>query len=58
MDEVRDLYTLQEGKATLREYVIPATNRHRFEVKSRGRVLYDGESYQEARALYEEVGKT
>jgi hypothetical protein len=58
MDEVRDLYTLQEGKATLREYVIPATNRHRFEVKSRGRVLYDGESYQEARALYEELGKT
>ena len=58
MDEVRELYTLQEGKATLREYVIPATNRHRFEVKSRGRVLYDGESYQEARALYEELGKT
>jgi hypothetical protein len=58
MDEERELYTLKEGTATLREYVIPATNRHRFEVKSRGRVLYDGESYQEARALYEELGKT
>ncbi len=57
MDEVEELYKLEEGKATFREYVILATNRHRFEGTSGGRVLYDGESYQEARALYEELGK-
>jgi hypothetical protein len=57
MDEVRDLYPLQEGKATLREYVILARNRHRFEAKSRGRVLYAGESYKEARALYQQLSE-
>ena len=55
MDEIRELYTLNEGKASLREYVILATNTHRFEVKNRGRVLYEGESYQEAKSLYEQV---
>jgi hypothetical protein len=58
MDEVTELYKLHEGKATFREYVIPATGKHRFEVKSRGKVLYDGESYQQAKALFEELGKT
>ena len=57
MDEVRELYTLKAGKATFREYVILDTNKHRFEVKSRGKVLYDGESYQQAKALFEELGR-
>jgi hypothetical protein len=57
MDEARELYTVKEGKATLREYVLPATNRHRFEVKNRGRVLYEGESYQQAKSLYQELSK-
>jgi len=57
MDETRELYVLKEGKASLREYVILSTNKHRFEVKSRGRVLYDGESYQEAKSLYEDLSK-
>jgi hypothetical protein len=33
MDEARELYTLKEGTAILKEYIIPATNRHLFEVK-------------------------
>jgi hypothetical protein len=58
MEEAREIYTLKEGKATLREYVILATNKHRFEVKKRGQVVYDGESYQEAKSLYEELSKS
>jgi hypothetical protein len=55
MDEARELYTLKEGKATLREYVIPATNRHLFEVKKQDQTLYRGESYRHARSLYHEL---
>jgi len=59
MDEAREIYTVKEGNATLREYVISATNKHRFEVKNESRVLYEGESYQQAKSLYEELcGKT
>jgi hypothetical protein len=57
MDEARELYTVKEGKATLKEYVIPATNRHRFEVKNGSRVVYEGESYQQAKSLYQELSE-
>ena len=57
MDEARELYTVKEGKATLREYIISATNRHRFEVRNRDQVLYEGESYQQAKSLYQELGR-
>jgi hypothetical protein len=57
MSEVKEIYTVKEGKATLREYVIPATNRHRFEVKKRGQVVYEGESYQQAKSLYQDLSK-
>ena len=57
MEEARELYTVKEGKASLKEYVFPSTNRHRFEVKNRGQVLYEGESYQQAKSLYEELGR-
>ena len=57
MDEAREIYTLKEGKASLREYVIPATNKHRFEVKSGRRLVYEGESYQEAKSLYQELNE-
>jgi hypothetical protein len=57
MDEMRELYTVKEGKATLREYVILANNKHRFEVKNRGQVLYQGESYQQAKSLYQELSE-
>ena len=53
MDEAKELYTVKEGKNPLREYVILATNRHRFEVKNRGQVLYEGESYQQAKSLFQ-----
>jgi hypothetical protein len=57
MDEAREIYTVKEGKATLREYVILATNRHRFEVKNQDQVLYEGESYQQAKSLYQELNE-
>jgi len=57
MDAVKALYTIKEGKATLREYVILATNKHRFEVKNGNRVAYEGESYQQAKALYQELSE-
>jgi hypothetical protein len=57
MNEVKEIYTLKEGKATLCEYVIPATNKHRFEVKNGGRVVYEGESYQQAKSLYRELSE-
>jgi hypothetical protein len=55
MEESKELYTLQTGTKTFKEYVIPATNRHRFEVKNRGRLVYEGESYRQAKSLYEEL---
>jgi hypothetical protein len=55
MDGTREIYTIEEGKASLREYVIPATNKHLFEVKSLGKTLYEGESYQQAKSLYQEL---
>jgi hypothetical protein len=55
MEEARELYTLKTGTKTFKEFVIPATNRHRFEVKNRGRLVYEGESYRHAKSLYEEL---
>ena len=55
MDETRELYTVKEGTKSLKEYVICSTNRHRFEVKDRDRILYEGESFQQARSLYEQL---
>ena len=55
MDEARELYTVKEGKVTLREYVILANNKHRFEVKNQDEVLYEGESYQQAKSMYQEL---
>ena len=55
MNEARELYTVKEGRATLKEYVIPTTNRHLFEVKDEDQVLYQGESYRHAKALYQEL---
>ena len=55
MNEARELYTLTEGRAILKEYVMLATNRHLFEVKDEDQVLYQGESYRNAKALYQEL---
>ena len=55
MQDARELYTVKEGKATLQEYVIPATNKHRFEVKNGKKVVYEGESYQQAKSMYQEL---
>jgi hypothetical protein len=55
MNEARELYKLEEGRASFKEYVIPATNRHLFEVKNRDKILYEGESYRYAKSLYQEL---
>ena len=55
MNEARELYTLKEGKAIFRECVMPTTNRHLFEVKDQDQVLYQGESFRHAKALYQEL---
>ncbi len=55
MDETRELYTLKEGTTSLKEYVIPSTGKHRFDVTKRNKLLYEGESYQHAKSLYEEL---
>jgi hypothetical protein len=55
MNEAKELYTLKEGRAILKEYVIPATNKHLFEVKDEDQVLYQGESYRQAKSLYQEL---
>lgn len=55
MSEAKELYTVKEGKVTLREYVILANNKHRFEVKNQDEVLYEGESYQQAKSMYQEL---
>jgi len=55
MNEARELYTLKEGKAFFRECVVPTTNKHLFEVKDQDQVLYQGESYRHAKALYQEL---
>ena len=55
MEETRELYTLKEGTKSLKEYVIRSTGKHRFEVTNRDRILYEGESYQHAKSLYEEL---
>jgi hypothetical protein len=55
MDDTRELYTLKKGTTTLKEYLTPSNNRHRFEVKDREKTLYDGESFQQAKSLYEQL---
>ena len=55
MEQTRELYTLKEGTTMFKEYVIPATNKHMFEVRKRGRILYEGESYRHAKSLYQEL---
>jgi hypothetical protein len=55
MDDTTELYTLKKGTTSLREYLIPSNNRHRFEVKDRDETLYEGESFQHARSLYEQL---
>ena len=55
MNEARELYTLTEGRAILKEYVMLATNRHLFEVKNEDQILYQGESFSQAKSLYQEL---
>ncbi len=50
----KELYTIKNGTKSLTEYLIPSTNRHHFEVKEEDEVIYDGESFQNAKSLYEQ----
>lgn len=55
MNATREIYTVKEGKVSLREYVICANNKHRFEVKNGSGIVYEGESYQQAKSLFQEL---
>jgi len=55
MDKTRELYTLKAGSKSLKEYLILANNKHRFEVADHDEILYEGESFQHAKSLYEEL---
>ena len=52
-----ELYTIENGTKTLTEYVIASINRHRYEVRDENEVLYDGESYQHAKSIYEQPSR-
>ena len=49
-----ELYTIENGTRTLTEYVIASINKHRYEVKDEDEVLYEGESFQHAKSIYEQ----
>jgi len=49
-----ELYTIENGTKSLTEYVIDSINKHLYEVKDGDAVLYEGESYQNAKSLYEQ----
>lgn len=53
--EMTELYTLKDGTMSLTEYLVPSTNKHCFEVKDEDEVLYDGESFQNAKSLYDQL---
>lgn len=50
-----ELYTVKKGTRSLTEYVITSINKHRYEVKDGNKVIYEGESYQDAKSLYEQA---
>ena len=49
-----ELYTIENGTKSLTEYVIASINKHHYEVKDGNEILYEGESYQHAKSLYEQ----
>ena len=55
MDETRELYTLKAGSTSLKEYLIVSNNKHCFQVANHDEILYEGESFQQAKSLYDEL---
>jgi hypothetical protein len=50
-----EIWSIEKGEKCLRTYLIPSTGNIRFEVKDHDEVLYSGESFEQARNLYERV---
>jgi hypothetical protein len=58
MDEMRELYTLKAGSMSLKEYLVVSNNKHCFQVANHDEILYEGESYQQAKSLYDELSSS
>jgi hypothetical protein len=58
MDETRELYTLKAGSMSLKEYLVVSNNKHCFQVSNHGEILYEGESFQHAKSLYDELSRS
>jgi hypothetical protein len=50
-----EVWSIEKGGKCLRTYLIPSTGNIRFEVKDHDEVLYSGESFEQAKNLYERV---
>jgi hypothetical protein len=57
MQSVRrsEICSIEKGDKCLRTYLVPATGNIRFEVKDHDKILYNGESFEQAKNLYEHV---
>jgi hypothetical protein len=58
MDETRELYTLKAGSMSLKEYLVVSNNKHRFQVSNHDEILYEGESFQQAKSLYDQLSQS
>jgi hypothetical protein len=54
-DGTSEICSIQKGEKCLRTYLVPSTGNIRFEVKDHDETLYTGESFEQARNLYEQV---
>ena len=50
-----EICSIEKGGTCLRTYWIPSTGNIRFEVKDHDEILYSGDSFDQARNLYEQV---
>jgi hypothetical protein len=50
-----EICSIEKGEKCLRTYLIPSTGNIRFEVKDHNEILYSGESFEQAKNLYEQV---
>jgi hypothetical protein len=50
-----EICSIEKGDKRLRTYLIPSTGNIRFEVKDHEKILYNGDSFQQAMNLYEQA---
>jgi hypothetical protein len=55
MDELTGVFTAKKDSKSLKTYLDPSQGRYCFEVKDGDRLLYRGDSFEEARQAYENL---